>query len=222
MQINVLQHTPKEGPGAVQAWAEQHHHELYIYHPYQFGVLPNADETDMLVILGGPMSPNDSLRWIIRERQLILTLLDQHKPIFGACFGAQQITKALGYPVTKAPAKEVGWAPVHLQSHLITDLPETLKVLHWHEEMFAIPDDATLLFSSDLVENQGFILNHHVVGLQFHVEPLPTNVREIVINDQAYITGSQLNQDAETILATPVPPENETALFSILDYITEP
>ena len=75
MRINVLQHTPNEGPGSIQDWAHANNHELYIYHPYQFGNLPTADQTDLLVILGGPLSPNDDLAWIKQERQLIQQLL---------------------------------------------------------------------------------------------------------------------------------------------------
>ncbi|MEL1206226.1 type 1 glutamine amidotransferase, partial [Staphylococcus epidermidis] len=79
---------------------------------------------------------------------------------------------------------------------------------------------ATLLFSSDRVTNQGFVLNHQVVGLQFHFEPKANNVREMVVNDYPYIEGSVLGQNAADILATPVPDENQTTLFKILDYIT--
>lgn len=75
MRINVLQHTPNEGPGVISEWAHQRGHEIYVYHPAQFNKLPTADETDMLVILGGPMSPNDDLPWIAKERQLIKELL---------------------------------------------------------------------------------------------------------------------------------------------------
>ena len=220
MRINVLQHTPNEGPGMIEDWANLHGHLMYTYHPYQFGTLPTAAETDMLVILGGPMSPNDELPWIAQERELIRVLLAKKTPIFGACYGAQQIVKALGYAVTKAPAKEVGWAPVYRQTTLIPNLPTQLNVLHWHEEMFTVPDDATLLFSSDRVTNQGFVLNHQVVGLQFHFEPKANNVREMVVNDYPYIEGSVLGQKAADILATPVPDENQTTLFKILDYIT--
>ena len=220
MRINVLQHTPNEGPGMIAAWAQAHGHQLYTYHPYQFGHLPTAAETDMLIILGGPMSPNDDLPWIKQERGLIQELLDRDIPMFGACYGAQQITKTLGFPVTKAPAKEVGWAPVTRQNNVIPGLPTELNVLHWHEEMFAIPADADLLFSSAAVTNQGFVLNHRVVGLQFHFEPAADNVREMVVNDYPYIAGSVLGQSANDILNTPVPSENKTALFTILDYIT--
>ncbi|BBM21663.1 type 1 glutamine amidotransferase [Lactobacillus pentosus] len=220
MRINVLQHTPNEGPGMIADWAHAHGHTMYVYHPYQFGVLPTADETEMLVILGGPMSPNDDLPWIKQERDLIQQLLDQDVPMFGACYGAQQISKTLGYPVTKAPAKEVGWAPVARQSTVIPGIPAAMSVLHWHEEMFEIPAGATLLFSSDAVRNQGFVMNHRVVGLQFHFEPAADNVREMVVNDYRYIAGSVLDQSAKAILQTPVPPENKDILYTILDYIT--
>ena len=220
MRINVLQHTPNEGPGMIADWAHAHGHTMYVYHPYQFGVLPTADETEMLVILGGPMSPNDDLPWIKQERDLIQQLLDQDVPMFGACYGAQQISKTLGYPVTKAPAKEVGWAPVARQSTVIPGIPAAMSVLHWHEEMFEIQAGATLLFSSDAVRNQGFVMNHRVVGLQFHFEPAADNVREMVVNDYRYIAGSVLDQSAKAILQTPVPPENKDILYTILDYIT--
>ncbi|CAJ1201129.1 hypothetical protein CPR19092_LGOLGGFK_02328 [Companilactobacillus paralimentarius] len=219
MRINVLQHTPNEGPGMIQDWSQAHGHEMYIYHPYQFGYLPTADKTDMLIILGGPMSPNDDLPWIKQERELIVKMIEQDKPIFGACFGAQQIAKQLGYNITKAPAKEVGWAPVYLQSQVIPDLPEQMNVLHWHEEMFEVPDRAELLFSSDKVKNQGFVMNHRIIGLQFHFEPKADNVREMVINDFPYIEGSVLNQTADDILQMPVPIENQDVLFKLLDYI---
>lgn len=223
MRINVLQHTPNEGPGSIRAWAHANGHDIYIYHPYQFnGVLPSAGQTDMLIVLGGPMSPNDDLPWIQAERDLILQLISQHKPIFGACYGAQQITKALGYPVSKSPVKEVGWAPVYRQTDTIPGLPETLMALHWHEEMFEIPKNAEWLFSSDGLKNQGFVMNGNIIGLQFHFEPEIDDVREIVINDGAYAADSILKQTPANILARPVPAENKMAMFRILDYMTAP
>ncbi len=65
MRVNVLQHTPNEGVGYIGEWAKERGHEVYIYHPYMNdGVLPLAEETDMLVILGGPMNPDDEMPWI--------------------------------------------------------------------------------------------------------------------------------------------------------------
>lgn len=222
MRVNVLQHTPNEGPGAIKSWADAKNAEFYVYHPETFGKLPTADETDLLVILGGPMSPNDDLPWIKQERQLIKELLAQHKPIFGACFGAQQIAKALGYKVLDAPAKEVGWAPVYLKDHTIPGLPEQMTALHWHQQMFEIPKDAKLLFSSDLVKNQGFLLGDNVVGLQFHFEPEEDNLREIAINDSEYAEeNNALHQTADEIIKHGVPKENKQIMFTILNFITK-
>ena len=97
MKITVLQHTPNEGLGMIRDYAHLHKHELYVYHPYQFGILPQANEIDFLIILGGPMSPNDDLDWIVQERKIIAELLVRKKPIIGFCYGAQQIAKTLGY-----------------------------------------------------------------------------------------------------------------------------
>ena len=220
MRINVLQHTPNEGPGTIQEWSRDHGHEMYIYHPYQFGNLPTADETDMLIILGGPMSPNDDLTWIKQERVLIQQLLEAHKPIFGACYGAQQIAKTLGYAIKKAPHKEVGWAPVYLKSDIIPNIPEKLTALHWHEEMFEVPEQADLLFSSDLVKNQGFVMNGNVIGLQFHFEPTADNVREIAVNDDQYpLDHNDLNQTGNEIIQHGIPAENKRVMYRLLDFI---
>ena len=223
MRINILQHTPNEGPGAIRAWAKEHGHELYIYHPYQFdGVLPSADTTDFLVILGGPMSPNDDLFWIKQERQLIKELLAKHVPIFGACFGAQQIAKTLGSQITKAPAKEVGWAPVYLKSTVISGLPKRLTALHWHEERFEIPKEAVHLFESALVKEQGFLVGDNVLGLQIHFDPEADDVREIALNDRTYPNeGNALKQSTLDILQAEVPAENKAILFKLLDFITQ-
>lgn len=68
MKINVLQHTPNEGVGYIGEWAKEMGHDIYIYHPYcNEGVLPRDDETDMLVILGGPMNPDNNIPWIKNE-----------------------------------------------------------------------------------------------------------------------------------------------------------
>lgn len=222
MRINILQQTPNEGPGSVAEWAHQRGHELFIYHPYQFGVLPTAAQTGMLVVLGGPMSPNDDADWIKQERQLIQQLLDTHKPLFGACFGAQQIAKTVGAEIKGAPHKEVGWAPVYRQSNVIAQLPAKLTALHWHQEMFELPKEAQLLFSSDLLTNQGFLLGDNVIGLQFHLEPELDNVREIAVNDYQYpLVGNALHQTSEEIISQGVPAANKQAIYDMLDFISD-
>lgn len=220
MRVNVLQHTPSEGPGSILQWAKHQHHEVFTYHPAQFGKLPSVQETDLLVILGSPQSPNDDFPWIKAERQLIKEMLMADKPIFGACFGAQQIAIVLGAKVHKAAVKEVGWAPVNLQSDVLTDFPQTATVLHWHEEMFELPERAKLLFTSRDHQNQGFAYGDKVIGLQFHFEPDLYNLRSMVVNDGDYADeGNVLKQTADQILVHGVPKENVSLMAKLLDQI---
>lgn len=152
---------------------------------------------------------------------LIKQLLAHHKPILGFCYGAQQIVKTLGYKVTKAPHKEVGWAKVYRQNTSEVELPASFTAFHWHEEMFELPSEAKLLFSSNLVKNQGFLLGNNVVGLQFRLEQDENSAREVVLNDGAYaLEGNSLHQTPADILAHGIPKENKSILFNILDYLT--
>ncbi|MDU5750377.1 MAG: type 1 glutamine amidotransferase [Limosilactobacillus fermentum] len=219
MRLNVLQHVSDEGPGAILNWANDHQATVTIYHPNDFGLLPTVDETDLLVVLGSPASPNDDDQWIKDERALIKGMLTAKKPVFGACFGAQQISLILGGRVQDAPAKEVGWLEVTRQSDRIAGLPEVATPLHWHQQMFTIPEGADLLYSSKYLQEQGFVYQNLAIGLQFHLEPLELNVREMCANDGAYANGSVLNQTAEEIVNHGVPADNQAVMNRLLDYL---
>lgn len=220
MRVNVLQHAVNEGPGVIAAWCHEHQHTMTVYHPAEFGRLPALEDTDMLIILGGPMSPNDDFDWLAAERDLIREAIARNIPVLGVCLGAQQIAKACGYLVSAAPVKEVGWAPVRRVSTLISGLPATAEVLHWHQDMFTVPDEAELLYQGERVANQAFVFKHHpVVGFQFHFEPLADNLREIVVNDAAYDKDSVLQQTPAEILAHGIPVENPQTMRIILDYL---
>lgn len=94
-------------------------------------------------------------------------------------------------------------------------------MLHWHEEIFEIPKKATLLFSSELVSNQGYLYNENVVGLQFHIEPQQSDVNEIVINDYSYsLINNALKQTTDEIINFTVPSSNKEIMYAILDFIT--
>lgn len=222
MRIHILQHTPNEGPGLIQEWALSKGYDTYVYHPYYFnGILPNVEDIDMLVILGGPMSPLDDTSWVIKERELVRILIDRNIPIFGVCYGGQMLSLALGGKIGKSPNKEVGWAPVKLESDKIPGIPEEITALHWHEDMFTIPDDASLLFSSETLINQGF-LYRNIIGLQFHFEPTRDGVKEIAINDTEYpIRSNVLNQTYLDIIEYNFPYENKKILYNLLDYISK-
>ena len=86
--------------------------------------------------------------------------------------------------------------------------------------MFEVPAQADLLFSSDLVKNQGFVMNGNVIGLQFHFEPAADNVREIAVNDDQYpLEHNDLHQTSQEIIQHGVPTENKRVMYQLLDFI---
>ena len=207
--MNVLQHSIHEGIGLIGEWAENNGYEVNVYQAANNNVkLPEVIDTDMLVV------------WIVKERELIRGMLMAHKSYLGICFGAQQLSKTLGGDVSSCP-KEVGWGEVKRLSNIIPGVPEKLDVLHWHGEQFRLPTEATPLFSSPLVENQGFIINENAIGLQFHLEMNEAGVREVVENDSKFIKGNKLKQSAADILKHKIPEMNKQALFAMLDYIKD-
>ena len=113
----------------------------------------------------------------------------------------------------------MGWAPVFLESRLISGIPDFLSVLHWHEDMFEIPNNAEILFTGTLLKNQGFIYQN-IIGLQFHLEPSKDGLFEMVVNDPSYPNeNNKLMQDSVKILNNDCYSNNKVTLFKILDYL---
>ena len=158
MGIAILQHVDFEGPAEIENWCRQTGTDYRIYRLFLRDALPKAEETDFLLILGGPMSVLDELPCLEEERQLIRALISQGKPVFGVCLGGQQIAKALGADIFQGAYREAGWLPIRtISSTTVGDLPEEMVVFHWHGEQFGLSEGAERLFASDVCANQGFV-----------------------------------------------------------------
>lgn len=212
MNIHIIQHVPFENPGLVLKWIEKRGHTYKIVRMYNQESLPSNEEVNFLVVLGGPMSANDSEKWIVQERELIKEVVEQEKPMFGICLGAQQLAKAFGGEVIPAP-KEVGWGEI-----LNRQTGEQLTVLHWHGEGFTFPKNAEMLYSSELWENQGFRLNNGI-GLQFHFETTEQTVQEIVEADKEFLEQSIFKTSVAETKNKKIPKENKDVLFELLDKL---
>lgn len=175
--ITILQHVPFEGPAHILTWALKQNMHVHIVKVYESAYFPENDQTDGLVIMGGPMSVHDTdtIRWLPKEKAYIRSFLESGKPILGICLGAQLIADVAGAQVYKNQEKELGWWPVSLsleaKNHeLFKDFPLEINVFHWHGETFTLPEKSILLMSSEACQNQAFLLNNNVIGLQFHFE----------------------------------------------------
>jgi GMP synthase-like glutamine amidotransferase len=96
MQVACLQHAWFEGPGNIARWAATRGHSFSLIHLYKSQPLPCADEIDVLIVMGGPMSVHDDVRytWLVPEKKLIAQCLTMKKFILGVCLGSQLFGKS--------------------------------------------------------------------------------------------------------------------------------
>lgn len=218
MKVAVIQHISFEGLGYIEEWIKNNNHELLLIKTFEQEPLPNPQNFDYLIILGGPMSVHDQETWLAEERQLIKLTLDLNLPIFGICLGAQQIAKTLGAEVVPTP-KEVGWGRVDFSMDLLNaTVNQSFEVLHWHGEGFTLPNQAILIAQSQEWVNQGFRYGN-AIGLQFHLETDDQARHNILKHDEYFIKDNVLNQTAELILNHPIAVANKKLLFDLLNSI---
>lgn len=206
MRAHWLQHVPFEGLGSIEPWLVSKGYDITLTPFYHSTTLPDLDEIDLLVIMGGPMSVNDTDEhpWLVMEKEFIRSAIDAGKKVLGVCLGAQLIAHALGAGVHKNAVKEIGWLPVHA-SPLIGDscfhFPSMTDVFHWHGETFDLPQDAVLLASSNGCRNQAFQIGKHVIGLQFHLETTYDTARDMIKHCRHELVPAEYVQTEDDILS---------------------
>ena len=187
MNLHVFQHVSFEGPARIGTWAAAHGHRVTTTHWFANERPPTHSSVDALVVMGGPMSvyEEDKYAWLREEKRFIRQAIHDGKRVLGVCLGAQLLADVLGARVYPHTCKEIGWFPIarlpkSAQSKLFAAFPKDLEVFHWHGDTFDIPAEATHVLQSAACPNQGFVLDDHVVGLQFHIEIEPAGVDSLV------------------------------------------
>ena len=173
MRAVCLKHVPFEGPGAFATALTARGVSLERYLVPQDG-LPK-DAGDLLIVMGGPMSVNDSDQWIAEETSFIRSALHAGTPVIGVCLGSQFMAKSLGATIHHGKALEIGITPIRLtpeakQDPVFDILPETFDVFEWHGEVFDLPKDCVSLAGSDIAPLQAFRYGTRAYGLLFHLE----------------------------------------------------
>lgn len=180
--VAIFRHAATEGPGYFATFLDRHSI------PWQLCRVDAADELPAaaadfsgLVFMGGPMSVNDPLPWILKELQLIRAAVAADVPVLGHCLGGQLISAALGGTVTGAAVKEIGWGPVQVLANdearrWFGDVRGFLG-FHWHGETFSIPPGFTRILESPWCANQAYAAGKHL-GMQCHVEMTEEMIRD--------------------------------------------
>jgi GMP synthase-like glutamine amidotransferase len=189
MRVLIFRHVPFEGAGRLETALRDRQITFDYADLYQNGAPePVPGDYGALVFMGGPMSVNDDLPYLRREKEYIRSAIARGIPVLGICLGAQLIASALGAAVRKNPAKEIGWFDLHFTAAAAGDrLFDGLvqeSVFHWHGEAFDLPEGAALLASSDLCRNQAFRIGPRVYGLQFHLEVTPEMIADWCLQDE--------------------------------------
>jgi GMP synthase (glutamine-hydrolysing) len=136
--------------------------------------LPSLDEIDGIVAMGGPMSAGhlEAHPELEAECELLAEAVDRQVPVLGICLGAQLLARALGAEVRLGERAEIGFASVRVSDPndpLIGALAPEATVLHWHRDVFDLPEGARSLASSAVTEHQAFRYGN-AWGILFHPE----------------------------------------------------
>ncbi len=206
-RLHYLQHVPFETPGLILDWAQDAGFEISRTALYSGDGFPPPGEIDLLVVMGGPMGVHDeeAYPWLVEEKRFLNQALKEKIPCIGICLGAQLLAAVLGAEVRSNRYKEIGWFPVELTEEgrdhpLLQDIPDRFLAFHWHGDTFEIPSGAVHLARSEACENQAFLYEDYVLGLQFHLEVGPENVAALVEHCEHEIIDAPYIQTKEAIL----------------------
>ena len=139
---------------------------------------PDLDEIGGLAVFGGSMNVDqvEAHPYLLRERAFVReAVADRGLPYLGVCLGGQMLARALGAPVTRSPAVEMGFNPVSLtdagrDDPVLSAVPDGERAFQWHVDTFALPSGAVHLAEGAQVPMQAYRWGSRAWGLQFHPE----------------------------------------------------
>lgn len=131
---------------------------------------PDPRAVDLVVPFGSVWSVHDPDlgRHVAAEQRFLRAADHAGVPVFGVCFGAQQLAAALGGSVQPLARPEIGWCTVR------TVVPEVVASGPWmqfHFDHLTPPPGARVLAASDACV-QAFTVGPHT-AVQFHPEVTP-------------------------------------------------
>ena len=224
MRAVCLTHVSFEGPGAFATALTARGVNLERYLVPQDG-LPK-DAGDLLIVMGGPMSVNDSDSWIAEETEFIRSVILSGKPVIGVCLGSQFMAKSLGATVRSGKELEIGMTPIRLTNEGKSDpvfgaWPETFEVFEWHGEIFDLPNDCVPLAGSEIAPLQAFRYGVHAYGLLFHLEMEQTGIDSLCSECAPDLTKARLAAHNVRSIALPHLPQLHQTADRLVAYLLD-
>ena len=141
---------------------------------------PDHRDYDLLVPMGAPWSAYDDAavgRWLVPELSWLSHAVASGAAVFGICFGAQALARALGGSVTLSTHPEIGWTVIEpIDPGLISPGPW----FQWHFDTFTPPPGATVLARTVPAENAAAVQAYRIgrsLGVQFHPEVTALDIK---------------------------------------------
>lgn len=226
MRAHYLQHVPFEGLGSIETWLKNAGYKISSTKFFNSEELPEIEDIDLLVVMGGPMSVNDETEhpWLVTEKEFIKSAVEAGKSVLGICLGAQLIANSMGGEVFRNSVKEIGWFPIEAvkyERNSFFQFPEAAEVFHWHGETFNLPKGAVQIARSKGCKNQAFQIGSNVIGLQFHLETTSNSVQGIVENCRDELVEGDYIQSEAKILSAPHERYSSinSLMWSVLEYL---
>jgi GMP synthase-like glutamine amidotransferase len=146
---------------------------------------PDHRDYDLLVPMGAPWSAYDEAsigRWLVPELAWLARAVASGGAVFGICFGAQALARALGGSVTLSAHPEIGWTTVEPERGEPEGAePEGRALIpagpwfQWHFDTFTAPPGATVL-----ARNPAAVQAYRIgrsLGVQFHPEVTALDIK---------------------------------------------
>ena len=152
--VLILENDPGDGPGYLGDALEHANVSTSLVRVHAGDPVPDLGSSAGVVILGGSMGAYESPThaWLDDEARLVREAVARTVPVLGICLGAQLIAQALGGRAFPAERPEVAVLRSRLtpagERHPLARFL-TGPYLAFHQDTFDVPEDATLLASSE-------------------------------------------------------------------------
>jgi GMP synthase (glutamine-hydrolysing) len=154
--------------------------------PFEYpGIPSDVGNYAGLVVLGGPMSANDTGKhaFLTETMDLIRTFAAQDRPVLGICLGAQVIARSFGGEVYRMGRLESGFytmdvTPEGRRDPVFSALGADVTSFQNHFEAVRNVPDAVPLATGGACPIQAFRIGRATYGSQFHPEVTLDIVRD--------------------------------------------
>lgn len=134
----------------------------------------NQQRFDAYLVTGSKADSFANDPWIVTLRDYLHERFTQNDVLLGICFGHQILALVLG---GTAQRSNKGWG-IGMHRYRLQHKPDWLPqaedefqlLISHRDQVTALPEQATLLASSDFCENAGFMLGRQVLCFQGHPE----------------------------------------------------